>query len=146
MVDKPITGLEALKLIPQGWGVENAKNGKNYDGDELIKTIEKDLKEKEKQDKKLKEYKSIEEELGCPIEVIFAVFKAIKQGFIFIDLENEVYKEVNIWLDYEDISEDEEGYIGGSKSTNYRYILDYDARIFVEDYKKTWWLKEDKSE
>lgn len=37
-------GLEALKLIPRGWIVEDTKNGKNYDGDKLIKIIEKELK------------------------------------------------------------------------------------------------------
>lgn len=86
------------------------------------------------------------EQLGCPLEVMVAVFKAIQQGFVFVDLGNGLYREDNINLDYVDISEDEEGYIGCGKPTNYHYILDYDGCVFVEDYKKTWWLREDKSE
>ncbi len=92
------------------------------------------------------ELKELEEEIKCPLSAMVAVFKAIQQGFIYVDLGYGLYEERNINLEYEDISEDEEGYIGFSKSTNYHFILDYDGCIFVEDYKKTWWLKPDRSE
>ena len=89
------------------------------------------------------ETEDLEEEIGCPLDV---VFKAVRQGFIYVDLGHGLYEETNIRLDYGDISPDEEGYIGCDFKTKYHYILDYDGCIFVEDYKKTWWLKADRSE
>lgn len=89
----------------------------------------------------------LEEEIGCPLECMVAVFNAIKQGYIFCDIGNGMYEENYIQLDYGDISIDEEPIFHNcATSSNYHYVLDNDGCIFVEDYKKTWWLREDKSE
>ena len=86
---------------------------------------------------------NLEEQLGCPLEV---VFKALDKGF-YIDtkkVEKEPswenpkrislvgcpkYFRLNLW--YKTIEVDRFG--------NY-------LEIWLKDYKKTWWLKEDKSE
>ena len=99
-----------------------------------------------KEYQELMEYKKLEKDAGCSLEAMVAVFKAVKQGFIFVDLGYGLYREDNLRLDYGDISPDEEGYIGCNFKTNYHYTLDYDGCVFVEDHKKTWWVKEDKSE
>ena len=95
---------------------------------------------------KLGKLEDSQEEIECPLEAMIAAFKAVRQGFIFVDLGHGLYEETYIRLDYGDISPDEEGYIGCNFTTNYHYILDDDGCVFVEDYKKTWWLKADRSE
>lgn len=93
---------------------------------------------------KLGKLEDLEEQLGCPLEV---VFKALDKGF-YIDtkkVEKEPswekpmkrislvgcpkYFRLNLW--YKTIEVDRFGH----------YL-----EIWLEDYKKTWWLKEDKSE
>ena len=76
---------------------------------------------------------ALEEELGCPLEV---VGKAILQNCIYV-LECEDYKETEIGF----INQD------GEKG----YVISVDEwengnQVWLSDYKKTWWLKEDKSE
>ena len=117
-----------------------------YDFDLHYQTHQNEIEAVRKELDYAKNCHGFEEQIECPLECMVAVFKAIQQGFIFVDLGNGLYKEDMISLDYADISEDEEGYMGCDKSTNYHYILDYDGCVFVEDYKKTWWLKEDRSE
>ena len=92
----------------------------------------------------LLQYKDLEEQLGCPLDV---VFKALDKGF-YIDtkkVEKEPpwenpkerislvgcpkYFRLNLW--YKTIEVDRFG--------NY-------LEIWLKDYKKTWWLKKDKSE
>ena len=79
---------------------------------------------------KLGKLEDLEEQLGCPLEV---VVKALKV---------QIYYEVN----------DKEGLIIAP------YLVEYFGKgftfdcigfheiIWLKDYKKTWWLKEDKSE
>lgn len=75
---------------------------------------------------KLGELEDLEDELGCPLNV---VFKALKEGII--DEENEdrdimiVHSKQGYW--FREFSEDL-------------------PKLWVKDYKKTWWLKEDLSE
>lgn len=74
---------------------------------------------------KLKVLEDLEEEIGCPIEVLF---RALKDGV----------------------------YIKKDKQQRNFYCLGYNMKIYTQnfddtplktkDYKKTWWLKADKSE
>lgn len=75
-------------------------------------------------------YKDLEEEIGCPLEVRC---KVVKNTSIFAELG---YRKIsNEWLVGE-ISSD--GFICWQKYAIRRY--------FWKDYKKTWWLKENKEE
>lgn len=72
----------------------------------------------------------LEEEIGCPLEVRC---KVVKNTSIFAELG---YRKIsNEWLVGE-ISSD--GFICWQKYAIRRY--------FWKDYKKTWWLRKDKSE
>ena len=93
---------------------------------------------------KLRDYEDLEEELGCPLEV---VFKALDKGFYvdtkkieknpawenpkprYMEIGCTKYFRLNLW--YKTIEVD--------RYNNY-------LEINLNDYKKTWWLKEDKSE
>ena len=90
----------------------------------------------------------LEEEIGCPLECMVAVFNAMQQECIYCDIGRGMYELHNFRLDYVDVVDDEESYMGHFKSSEYHYVLDLDddCLIYVEDYKKTWWLREDKSE
>lgn len=92
---------------------------------------------------KLQQLENIEEELGCSIEVLF---KAIKDGIYFINIHNEL-EFLGEALSF------------NQKITTKKFIFDNSwykclnddkkeksDEIYLEDYKKTWWLKEDRSE
>lgn len=70
---------------------------------------------------KLGKLEDLEEELVCPLEV---VFKALQNG---------IYTNVYSGLCYVGLYE------------NYFQVSD-DYVVYLKDYKHTWWLKEDKSE
>ena len=75
--------------------------------------------------KKLSKLEDIEDELGCPLDV---VFKALKQIEIYsID---ECFEDLSLAVD-----------CGGWYLWN-----GYGCFLYLKDYKKTWWLKEDLSE
>ena len=75
-------------------------------------------------DNKLGKLEDLEEQLGCPLEV---VFEAIKNGIY--DKKGFHYTVI---LDLDFLR---------------AYPLDlFDEKWQLSDYKKTWWLKEDKSE
>lgn len=100
------------------------------------------------------EYKKIEEELGCPMDI---VFRALKQGYIYANVytEDETIKwQITHFTRYEGFSKDF-GYvlqtINGVKCglgrNGYNQYIHLDCEIFMlKEYKKTWWLNEDKSE
>ena len=85
---------------------------------------------------------NLEEQLGCPLEVLV---KAIKNGIWFINTKYE--------LEYID-----EALAFNTKRDSGKFVFDNCCyycqniekskcnEIYLEDYKKTWWLKEDKSE
>ena len=90
----------------------------------------------------LLKYKDLEEKIGCPLEV---VFKAIKNGIWFTNEDDEL----------ECI---DEALCFNTKRDSGKFIFDnygYHCKnikkmkfdeIYLEDYKKTWWLKGDRSE
>lgn len=78
-----------------------------------------------------KKYKSLEEQLGCPLEVMF---KALGH-FIYDEDGNawyieHYYQECNVYQLH--------------SVRNFGRIAD--KKFNTKDYKKTWFLKEDKSE
>jgi hypothetical protein len=89
---------------------------------------------------KLRQLEDLEEQLGCPLDV---VFKALKNGFKFkilshkLGTKNETVEQI-IYCDYAYIY-----YADDIKEWCISTINDY---FYLKDYKKTWWLKEDKSE
>lgn len=73
----------------------------------------------------------LEEQLGCPLEVVFN--KALKNG-IYGKMTGvrDLVARYNVITDGEEL---------------FAYPLDfYDEHWKLSDYKKTWWLKEDRSE
>lgn len=91
---------------------------------------------------KLKRIENIEEELGCPLDVLF---KAFKNGIWFINKQDELE-----YID-ESLGINQKKYNNKFIFDNYGYRcknneVEKSTEIYLEDYKKTWWLKEDKSE
>ena len=94
---------------------------------------------------KLKHYEDLEEELGCPLDV---VFKAIEDGIIIIgDLKEN--GDMTLWLDKKPLI----ALIGEKHDFEEPRLIKYDDWCFscesgsysgcvaLKDYKKTWWLK-----
>ena len=80
---------------------------------------------------KLGELEDLEEQIGCPLEV---VFKALQNGVYYEDVANRM-THIGVGLD----------------TANYEceYLLrEYDnvIRFLPRNYKRTWWLRKDKSE
>lgn len=74
-------------------------------------------------------YHNLEEQLGCTLEVLF---KALNGVIYYMDDECLEYA-VNPYL-----VKDDKGLAFD--------IFDLGSWVYLSDYKKTWWLKEDKSE
>lgn len=78
---------------------------------------------------KLGKLEDLEEQLGCPLEV---VFKALANGVYYEDVANCMkYMAVDLHLNLDG-----------------EYVLYFDDEeyLLTKNYKKTWWLKKDKSE
>lgn len=73
-------------------------------------------------------YKQLEEQIGCPLEV---VFKAIYSGIYYIYSNGNIVLERSFKLNH---------YSSGW------CLIKPKLNFKLEDYKKTWWLKRDKSE
>lgn len=80
---------------------------------------------------KLCELEDLEEQIGCPLEV---VFKALTNGVYVKDFPNESNTLKMFGLNLTNI--ENEWYM----------ITKFYANVKVKDYKKTWWLRKDKSE
>lgn len=117
---------------------EKDKNGKYYIveekicmGTEQINPIKTWIVENENRGygrpiDKLGKLEDLEEEIGCPLEV---VFKALGNGIYVYNGNHYV-----VFLKY-------------YKVHNKFRLKDVNGLLYsLEDYKKTWWLKEDKSE
>lgn len=85
---------------------------------------------------KLGRLEDIEEELGCPLGVLF---KAITHGIAYELKNGLIESEPRI-----DLAECGYGYILCSGASTRKLIEN--GEFQTKDYKKTWWLKEDRSE
>ena len=75
----------------------------------------------------------LEKDLGCPLEV---VFKALKEGIIIKDLPKG-YEHRKVILNY----------LVNDNSFIFRPSAPYGScKLYLKDYKKTWWLSETKEE
>ena len=104
---------------------------------EEFETIKQALIKAQEQEKENTRYKQLEEQLGCPLEVIEQLFS---QDFIYFKYPANVQiMKVKVCK-------------GLSYGTNLGWHVTciYDNIVFeylsLKDYKKTWWLKEDRSE
>ena len=88
-------------------------------------------------------YKSLQNELGCPLEV---VFKALKYGVRYFD--GKTYTTTSK-VNYECLLLDIELKAFRVMTEPMPYSNDtwreYDT-LYLKDYKNTWWLKSDKEE
>jgi len=115
-----------------------------------LNDIEKYILKAQEQEKKNAEYKQLEQQLGCPLDMVLNLVKETNKL-------DEHCRTQDIWFDYKG------KLISGSFATlkyhNNEFIIEvetyemfdsnYDCdsyELLVKDYKKTWWLKEDKSE
>ena len=80
---------------------------------------------------KLGRLEDIEEELGCPLEV---VFKALKQGYIYV-YDNHYNFDDHTKTKAKITFNNDKFYIGFARNTRR-----------LQDYQKTWWLKGEKDE
>lgn len=83
----------------------------------------------EKQEMENAEYKKLEKPLGCPLDV---VFKAITNGVYYEDVANRIqYLPVELHF---------------SLDGDFVLFCNDDEYLLVKNYKKTWWLMENKEE
>lgn len=89
---------------------------------------------------KYNEYKNLEEqEIGCPLDVLF---KALKNGiykYMWFDKDNPVFRH------FDELTTDGE-FLFYEYLNHDTYGQDEIGDVYLKDYKKTWWLKEDRSE
>lgn len=85
---------------------------------------------------KLGKIEDLEEQIGCPLEVLF---RALKDG-IYAREDNSSFYEYQM-QEVRGVATD--GFIVISESAPYP---ECDWTCYYKDYKKTWWLKEDRSE
>lgn len=122
--------------------LSNIENGFHLD-DEHIKFVKDKLEYADKM-------KSIEKQLGCPLEV---VFKAIVDGIVIIRDINE-YGCKTLWLDNKPL----EALVGEKLDFEEPRLIKFNEWCFscnsgsysgcvkLKDYKKTWWLSKTKEE
>lgn len=92
----------------------------------------------------------IEDELGCPLDV---VFRAIENGIIIMG-STDKYGDSTIWVDTIPVTVTIEGKHTFEEPRLIKYEEwcfsckngSYRGCVVLKDYKKTWWLKEDLSE
>ena len=80
-------------------------------------------------DNKLGKLEDLEDQLGCPLDV---VFKALQNGVYYEVVANCMkYMVVDLSFNF---------------SGDFILYFDDEEYLLVRNYKKTWWLKKDKSE
>ena len=110
----------------------------------MSKNISIDTNQMREDEERLMEFLDLEEELGCPFNILF---KALKNG---VYIENDIYGEdAKNGLKYFDTIyvkySEGEIRIGVIHHSMWKGDEIIDTRK-LSDYEKTWWLKEDKSE
>ncbi len=98
---------------------------------------------------KLGKLEDLEDELGCPLEIVLNLIKNSNKL-------DEHYHTQDIWFEYEGqviygsflrLGFEDNKFVFYVEANLPNSIYDIETTIlYVKDYKKTWWLKEDKSE
>ena len=89
---------------------------KHYNTDQVYKSFD-----------KLGKLEDLEEEIGCPLEVLF---RALNDGFYRKGLfDDSLYYFEKVYI--------ENGWLCEKQGA---------GEVLISEYKKTWWLKEDRSE
>ena len=100
----------------------------------------------------LSKYKNLEEKLGCPLDVFV---KLLFEQKIWIEVDDEMYLTEYIDFNTELELQEDETWINTLEDYNetefWAWYMDYrrfsDHLVLrLKDYKKTWWLKKDRSE
>ena len=130
---KPSEALECLERI-RAYFLNKTKEIDFQD----LRDIEQSLIKAQEQEKENTKYKKLEDQLGCSLELFI---EALNKGFYF-------YTKIR-GKDY--ILNSNDYTVAPLKNINNQWIFNIiseDASVSVQlkDYKKTWWLKEDKSE
>jgi len=111
--------------------------GVNFKG--AIETIKETLLKAKEQENENSEYKKLEEEIGCPLKVLF---KALKNGiykYMYFDINNPVFRH------FDELDTDGE-FLFFEYLKHDTYGQEENGDVYLKDYMKTWWLKEDRSE
>lgn len=148
-----IKRLETIDNSNPSEALNITKATEKYTGIDLS-VIKDALIKAQEQEKENAKYKQLEEQLGCPLEVLF---KALDEGFIceMFVVKHDDYKDYpEKWEQWKKESNNEKQWITNIKYLNFNlwYKIIYFSKgdtymeVWLEDYKKTWWLKEDKSE
>ena len=158
-----------------GYGDDLDENGKRYifensKGEEGCKYTEKQLQKIEKQIReaeleylrkedemfykrnreKLDKIEKIEDELGCPLEVVFeALDKGIiinEKGFINTAYEHKKFEEEDSYYDNLQLYKSNNGYYFEETDSPYGDLGCglIGCEVTLKDYQKTWWLPSDK--
>ena len=86
-------------------------------------------------------YIELTDELGCPLEVFYEL---LKERNYYFEYNEKVYYNKNCYINTVNVND---GFISvsvGNEELRKKYI--FDVKLYFKDYKKTWWLKEDRSE
>jgi hypothetical protein len=87
---------------------------------------------------KLNKYEKLEEEIGCPLEVRERALKQCEfEGLYFETIDTDGFERVGIYkccLGYD------------AFNNKFYWNCGWNAETWLNCYKKTWWLKKDKSE
>ena len=95
-----------------------------------LNTIKQALLKAQEQEKENARYKQLEEQLGCPLEVRE---RALTNGIYIKNIYGDMVN-FKVMLVYK------------NKELGYYFRIINDGAVLLKDYKKTWFLKEDKSE
>ena len=98
------------------------------DADEMVEALE-----------TIKELVDLQKEIGCPLKILFRALKHGIYKYMWFDKDNPVFRHFDELdtdgesLFFEYLNHDTEG-------------QDEVGDVYLKDYKKTWWLNEDRSE
>lgn len=88
---------------------------------------------------KLYDLEDIEEQLCCPLDVFF---KILKEKRYYFEIDGKVYYNENCYINNVSVNI---GFISISVTNEeLRNKHIFDVKLFFKDYKKTWWLKENR--
>lgn len=93
------------------------------------KLLQKALLKTQENEKEIAKYKQLEEDLGCSLDV---VFKALQNGANYEDVANRM-RLLPVDLHF-------------NLDGDYVLYFSDDEHLLTKNYKKTWWLKENKEE